>query len=145
MKNKLSIASILIALCYLSGCSQSIPKPVPIQSEDMCGYCRMSITEKQFAAELITPDEKVFKFDDAGCLMNFIETRDSKTAALYVTDFNSRAWIPAERAYYVSTAKVQTPMGGGFLAFQNANDASDAVLKYNGRLLIFGELPTKRN
>jgi len=144
MRSKISIGQILIVFFYAS-CSSSVPEPVQIQPEDMCSYCRMAITSKQFAAELITTDEKVFKFDDTGCMLNFINTKNSgKIAALYVADFKSREWIPAEHAQYVSTDKVPTPMNGGFLAFQNAKDASDAVSKYEGRLLTFVELE-KRN
>ncbi|MCI0613818.1 nitrous oxide reductase accessory protein NosL, partial [bacterium] len=114
--------------------------------EDMCSYCRMAISTKQFAAELITSDEKVFKFDDSGCMLNFIDTKNSgrKITVLYVADFKSHEWIPAESAHYVSTDKVPTPMNGGLLAFQNTKDASDAASKYEGQLLNFEELKQRR-
>jgi copper chaperone NosL len=141
MKNKIN-TGLLLTVLFVSGCSSSATRAVPIQPEDMCSYCRMAISTKQFAAELITSDEKVFKFDDIGCMLNFIDTNHSgrKIAELYVADFNSVKWIPAEQAHYVTTDKVQTPMNGNFLAFENAKDASATATKYQGRLLNFPEL-----
>lgn len=141
MRNKISSGLIFIIL-FFAGCSSSLSEPVPIQPEDMCSFCRMAISSKQFAAELITSDEKVFKFDDTGCMLNFINHKkgDRKIVALYVADFNSQKWITAEQAHYVFTEKVQTPMNGNFLAFENSHDASEAASKYEGRLLDFTEL-----
>lgn len=145
MRNKISSGLIFILL-FFAGCSPSSSKPVPIQPEDMCSYCRMAISSKQFAAELITSDQKIFKFDDTGCMLNFINRKNAgrKITALFVADFNSQKWIPAEQAHYVSTDKVQTPMNGGFLAFQNINDASKAASKYEGRSLNFTELKQQK-
>jgi copper chaperone NosL len=145
MRNKISIGLIFIVL-LCAGCSSSQPEAVPIQPEDMCSYCRMAITSKHFAAELITSDEKVFKFDDIGCMLNFVDTKTAgkQITALYVADFNSQQWIPAEQAHYVSTDKVQTPMNGNFLAFENPKDASEAASKYEGRLLNFADLKKQK-
>ena len=145
MKNKIS-AGLIFILIFYAACSSSPSKPVPIQPEDMCSYCRMAISSKQFAAELITSDEKIFKFDDTGCMLNFINTKNNgrKIAALYVADFNSEKWITAEQAHYVFTEKVQTPMNGNFLAFENSHDASKAASKYEGRLLNFTELKQQK-
>lgn len=145
MKNKINPAQILMIVGFLVGCSSSTPQPVPIEPEDMCSYCRMAISSKQFAAEIIMQDEKIYKFDDAGCLLNFLDAKNPKFTALYVTDFNSVSWIPAESAFYVSTQKVSTPMSGGLLAFKLQNDASDAANKYEGQLLSFKQLPRKRS
>jgi copper chaperone NosL len=138
MKNKYSILAILIAICC--ACSHSGVKPVPIQPEDMCSYCRMAISAKQFAAELITNDEKIYKFDDTGCMLNFIEKESPKIQAIYVADFYSDEWIAAKQAHFVATDAVSTPMGGGFLAFANTDDAGNAAYKFKGRLLKFTQL-----
>ena len=106
----------------------------------MCSYCRMAISAKQFAAELITKDKKIYKFDDTGCMLNFINKQKPKIQAVYVADFYSDEWIAAENAQFVATPTVSTPMGGGFLAFENTNDAEVASSKFKGRLLKFSEL-----
>jgi copper chaperone NosL len=102
----------------------------------------MVISEKQFAAEIISTNDEVFKFDDIGCMLNYIEKHQMqhKIGARYVMDFEKRNWILAEQASFVATNEIQTPMGGGYLAFQNNEKAQSAIQRFKGRLLTYSQL-----
>jgi copper chaperone NosL len=83
----------------------------------------------------------VFKFDDIGCLANFVaekKVRDS-IAAFYVVDFDTRQWLRAEDSHLVVSPKFQTPMGGGMVAFKDRSRAEAAVAANQGKLIAFAE------
>ena len=145
MRNKLTLWTwcLIVGVVVFANCQKRTVKPVAIASEDMCSYCKMAISQKQYAAELIDSDSQVLKFDDIGCLLNFIKKGSINVsgASLFVMDFDQRQWIKADNAYYVRSSDVTTPMNGGIIAFKDQAKAQEAVGKYKGKLLHFMELP----
>jgi copper chaperone NosL len=138
----LTTALLLCLLFVLANCQKRAVEPVALAPEDMCSYCKMAISEKQYAAEFIDSDGQAFKFDDIGCMTNFIESKKSATkpAAYFVVDFNERQWVKADDAYYVRSAELSTPMNGGIIAFKDKSKAEEAVGKYHGQLLNFKDI-----
>lgn len=115
-------ASLMIALW--TGCAGSEVKPVDIFPEDNCAQCRMAISEKEFASEMITQESDVFKFDDLGCLENYRKNNPAvQPKAVFVTDYDSKTWIPYEGSVIVKT-DVATPMGSGKVAFADSARAT---------------------
>src|SRR5262245_33403006 len=110
---------LMIGVTVFANCQRRGVEPVALAPEDMCAHCRMAISEKQYAAELIDSDGAALKFDDIGCMTNFLKSAKNKTtiAATFVMDFNERQWIKADEAYYVRSAEFTTPMNGGIVAF----------------------------
>jgi copper chaperone NosL len=107
------------------GCSSPEIKPVDIYAEDMCSQCRMAISDHRFASEIITNDREAFKFDDIGCMENFRERHPEVIpAAVFVKDYESRAWISIERSTIVTT-DLDTPMGSGKVAFADSSRARE--------------------
>ena len=125
-----------------AACQRTKIEPVALAPEDMCSYCRMAISERQYAAEVIDSDGQAFKFDDIGCMVNFVESKKNKAqiAAYFVMDFDKRDWIKGEDAFYVRTSEVTTPMNGGIIAFRTQSQAQQAVDKYQGKLLRWKDL-----
>ncbi len=117
-------------------------EPVALAPEDMCAYCKMAISEKRYAAELIDSEGQAFKFDDIGCMVNFIKSRKNttKVVAYFVMDFDERQWTKADDAYYVRSSEITTPMNGGIIAFKNQAKAQEAIGKYHGKLLRFKDI-----
>ena len=116
--------------------------PVAIAPEDMCAYCKMAISEKRYAAELIDSEGQAFKFDDIGCMVNFIKSKKNTTkiVAYFVMDFDERQWTKADDAYYVRSSELTTPMNGGIIAFKNQSTAQEAIGKYHGKLFRFKDI-----
>lgn len=127
---------------FLAACGGTELRPVDIAAEDMCAFCKMAISEKQYAAEFITKDGEPLKFDDLSCMIRYIEGKQNQDAiaAYFVVDFTSRAWVKAEEAHYVRSSEFKTPMRGGIVAFKDVSKANEAAVKYRGELLRFANV-----
>jgi copper chaperone NosL len=121
----------LLAAIFLTSCTSGEIKPVAIESSDMCSFCKMAISEKQFAAEIITTDEKVLKFDDLRCLLKYRQANQIKPAAIFVTDYDSHEWLKAENAFFAKSKTVKTPMGGGILAYSDKTKVGSESMKFD--------------
>jgi copper chaperone NosL len=130
------------ALVVLASCQKKTIEPVAIEADDMCSFCRMSISEKRYAAELIDDDGQALKFDDIGCMTNFLKQKrnNGPVAAMFVMDFDRREWLKAEDAFYVRSEEFKTPMNGGLAAFKDQASAQAAVAKYHGTMQSFAEV-----
>ncbi|HKZ79269.1 MAG TPA: nitrous oxide reductase accessory protein NosL [Pyrinomonadaceae bacterium] len=131
-----------VAAIVLANCQNRLPEPVAIAPEDMCSFCKMAISEKRYAAEFIDSDGQTFKFDDIGCMIDFIRARNNaiKVSAQFVVDFDNKQWVNAAEAYYVHTPEIKTPMGGDTIAFKEEAKAQRAAAEYRGRLLRYNDL-----
>jgi copper chaperone NosL len=58
-----------IAFFILLGCQPTGPDPIAF-GKDQCHYCRMTIAEPNYGAELITEKGRVYKYDAAECMVN---------------------------------------------------------------------------
>jgi copper chaperone NosL len=136
------IACGIATLVGLASCQTKTIEPLAIEANDMCSFCRMSISDRRYAAELIDNDGQALKFDDIGCLTNFIKQKRiaGTVEATFVTDFDRREWLRAENATYVRSAELKTPMNGGIVAFKDQSEASAAAAKYHGTILRFAEV-----
>ena len=133
---------LTMIVTVLTNCQKQPVEPVALEPEDMCAYCKMAISEKRYAAELIDSEGAGFKFDDIGCMANFIKGQKTvmKVEAFYVTDFDDGQWIKADDAYFVRSSELATPMNGGIIAFKNQSHAQEAISKYSGKLLSFKDI-----
>ncbi len=88
---------------------------------DMCERCKMAISERKFAAQIINPTTgKVYKFDDLGCAALWLEEEKipwADKAIIWTTDAKTGTWIDARKARYVDDAI--TPMAYGFAAYSD--------------------------
>lgn len=136
------LLALLGFIFLLAACGQAEIAPVAIHPEDMCSMCRMAISEKQFAAELITKDGEALKFDDIGCLRDYLKSKADRNqiAAYFVADYESKKWLKAESASFVKSAELATPMGGNLAAFESQDKAKEAAAKFKGERVSFTEL-----
>jgi copper chaperone NosL len=123
---------VLLAAMLLSSCGSGEIRPVDIDAGDMCSFCRMAISEKQFAAEIIETGGEVHKFDDIGCMLRYKEAAGDKLdpAATFVTDHGSKTWIRAEDAFFVRSTSIKTPMASGIAAYSSAKEPGAEVLRF---------------
>ncbi len=130
------------------GCSPSAEtKPPKIRyGHDSCGNCHMIISSAPFAASLATRDEMYHKFDDIGCMLHFIQSRND-IAEIWVNDYATQQPIKAHYAFYIKEADQRTPMGYGILAFATKESAQKIdrarVLSFDDLLKQFNEPKTE--
>lgn len=145
MKSLLSRLLVLVLVAGALGACSDEPKTGPEEvhwDRDMCELCRMALSDASHVAEVRGgPGRKVYKFDDIGCAINWLNGKPWAAAAeteIWVADHRTSSrqkvdWLDAREAWYVTGAL--TPMNYGFSAqkdeAQGAVDfgrATDAVL-----------------
>ncbi len=135
---------IIAALLLLVACESKPNGPVPIGADDACASCRMAISERRYAAELLDRDGNIYKFDDIACMLRFAHSHNVQTASgrFYVTDYETgKDWIDARQAYFVRLrTSVSSPMASGLVAFRNRDRAQQAGGARVGHSLTFDEL-----
>lgn len=113
----------VLAFVTLAGCASSEVRPVELYEEDACAMCRMAVSDPAFASEIITLDGDVLKFDDLRCLENYRrEHATLRIRAIFVKDYETRAWLPYEQSVIIRTS-IATPMGSGTIAATSADQA----------------------
>ncbi|GAB4447541.1 MAG: hypothetical protein OHK0036_01910 [Bacteroidia bacterium] len=142
IKNWYLLVLFSMFILFFIACS---PQPEPINYEtDICAYCKMSISDTQFGAELVTKKGKVYKFDSIECLINFMsEEKDvaSQKKFLLTVDYSSPTkLINVEESFYVQTDSISSPMGANILSFEQKSEAEKIVSKYNGKLMRWNEV-----
>ncbi len=108
----------LLMLLTLTGCERG-PEPMRY-GKDECDSCRMTISDQRFGCEIVTKKGRVFKFDDLGCMHEFVKDGsliESEIHQRYVGDFNRpNHFIPVQRAFFLRGA-VKSPMASNTPAF----------------------------
>jgi len=107
--------------------------PVDVRwDRESCARCAMAISDRNFSAQVrggpAGRKTTVYKFDDIGCAVLWLEDKpwkDDPRTEVWVNDHRNGKWIDARKASYV-TGKV-TPMGYGLGA---QADPSDGALDF---------------
>jgi copper chaperone NosL len=129
-----------IILCG-TACISSSLAPVEIYPEDMCSRCKMAISDKRFAGEILVEVGVARKFDDLGCLLNDLKDRTPRDEPpAFAVDFEKGEWVNLKKAYFVRSPSIATPMGSGLIAFKNRSDAERTVAAYGGQVLNYGDV-----
>jgi len=118
---------LLFALLFAFGFSGCEKKPIGSVEKmhwdrDMCERCKMAISERKFAVQIIDPATgKTYKFDDLGCATLWLKEEKipwASKAIIWITDAKTGTWIDARKAQYINDAI--TPMAYGFAAHTEA-------------------------
>jgi copper chaperone NosL len=116
------LAALLIAACAASG-GDSKP-PDMAYGHDLCDHCGMVIDDPRYAAAIRFDDGQVRKFDDAGEMFAYhAEHPNQAVRAWFAHDYTTNEWLRAERAFFVVSQQVHTPMGTGVAVFAARRDA----------------------
>ncbi len=121
MRSALRLAAT-VSLVLLAACGSGAEGPAPVDTKnDACAWCRMSVSDLRFAAQLTAPGHEPKLFDDAGCLRDWLkEPREEAPWTAWVTDHRTKKWVKATGAVLVHDPAVQTPMNSGLVAWASA-------------------------
>ena len=106
----------------LLGCTVE-PEPL-VFGKDQCHTCKMTLMDNKFGAEVVTIKGKVYKFDDINCLFSFytsdiVDPKDFQYKL--VVDFSSpEKLIDAEKAYFLKSSEIKSPMASQVAAFESS-------------------------
>ncbi len=137
MMNK--ILGFLLMACTFIACK---PEAVKIEyHKDECAYCAMKISDPKFGAELVTDKSKVYKFDSAECLFDYMADENPDIGLILVTDFfNPHTLIDANKAMYLISENVPSPMGANLSAYASVEEVNSMQQKNGGEVYEFQDL-----
>jgi copper chaperone NosL len=123
------IAAVLVIA--VAACGGGPPGPAALDTHsEACRFCRMTISDARFAAQVVAPGEEPLFFDDIGCLDAYAGRQTLPAGAtVYVVDHRTRAWVLATTAVFTRVEGVETPMNSHLVAHTDAasRDADPAA------------------
>ncbi len=127
---------VFIVLLSFFGCEKKIDlNPHKMHwDRDMCQRCKMVVSERNHAAQIINPiTGKTYYFDDIGCVVLWLKENEIKwadKAIIWVTDYKTGKWINAKEAKWSTTSI--TPMAFGFVAYKEGSEPKDVeIIDFN--------------
>jgi copper chaperone NosL len=135
-------ASAAIIAFVLSSCNT---KPEAFRlGKDICDDCRMTIMDPKFGAEIITTKGRIYKFDDAHCMMHFLKSNKLKTADIAQTVFidyeNNKNFLDVNSLFFVVSPQLKSPMNSNAAAFSTRIEAEKIATQTNGDVKDWQEL-----
>ena len=112
---------------------------------DACAFCKMTIVDQQHAAQFVTKKGKQFKFDAIECMVNDLSEKDIETLAiLLVAAYDLPGEMtPAQKATYLISEKIKSPMGANLSAFSVIQSAKETQTENGGDIYNWPELLQK--
>ncbi|UKJ08921.1 nitrous oxide reductase accessory protein NosL [Solitalea lacus] len=140
MKNQMLILLAIVMLaCNKKGA-------VPIQyGTDACDMCKMNIMDDKFGAEIVNKNGKVFKFDSAECMIDYLHTGGEQQEQFFVTNHSQPGiLINAQEAVFLYGENIKSPMGGNLAAFNSEKDAMKMKQELSGETLTWEQVKKVR-
>ena len=142
--NRAASTAALMLSFLLASCSTG-PEPIKLGA-DACSFCKMSIADNKFGAEIVTKKGKIYKFDDIHCLAEFQKSKAIDNAGIkqtYLVGFNDpHDFIEAPKAFLFKSDELRSPMGGNIAAFPDLKSLDDAAQKMKGEKVEWSSLTT---
>ena len=132
-----------LVLFILTGCEV---QPVPIEfGKEECSFCKMTIVDRQHAAQLVTKKGKQFKYDAIECMLNDLnEKQNTQENKIYlVSDYGKSKMTTAEDATYLISQAIKSPMGAFLSAFSSNAEATSVMTKSGGEVYNWQEIKKK--
>jgi copper chaperone NosL len=143
-RNRMNIKAVaaIFFLVLLNSCSSG-PEALKI-GKDNCSFCKMTISDNRYGAEIISRKGKVYKFDDSHCLLSFIQAKTVEKKDLdkvYFTDFTGdHVLIKADDAFLLQSDFFRSPMNGAMAAFSNTDSMKKIEEQYKGNVVTWKQL-----
>ncbi len=100
-----------VAFLLIAACTAGEIAPAQPDSSAQCAACRMTVSDRRFAAQLVAPGEEPRFFDDLGCMRKyFAKNRDAAAWTGFVGDYRTKQWVAVGKADYWKCPSVETPM-----------------------------------
>jgi copper chaperone NosL len=125
---------VVLLTLAVAACGGAGPRAVAV-GEDVCAYCRMTVSDPRFAAEVVTSTGRVHVFDSVDCLAGYVRGAEpGALRSIWVTDASQPGrFVAAEQAGYLLDASLHGPMGRA-VAFASADAAREAQARLGGSI-----------
>jgi len=141
INKKVATALAGVLIFGLMSCSSG-PQPIKL-GQDACSFCKMSIADNHFGAEIVTKKGKVYKFDDMHCIAGFIKSNEvakSDIKEIWLVNYaEPHNFIAAQKAFLLRSAELHSPMGGNIGNFDDENKLKDVLKNAKGEQLTWDQ------
>ncbi|WP_158278609.1 nitrous oxide reductase accessory protein NosL [Rhodohalobacter mucosus] len=132
MKKSIVLSTLLILL--LTACISQDPKEVHLHTDE-CVYCKMVVSDMQFASQMVSDKGKSYTFDSIECMAayHYQNPDHAGKSKMYVSDYTrQKQWILIDNANIYHAETIQSPMGLSLFAMPGhvplPSDIGDAEL-----------------
>jgi copper chaperone NosL len=140
--NKKVLSALGCILIFgLISCSSG-PQPIKL-GQDACSFCKMSIADNHFGAEMMTKKGKVYKFDDMHCIAGFIKSNEvakSDIKEIWLVNYaEPHNFIPDQKAFLFESKDLHSPMGGNIANFDDESKMKEVMKNIKGEVLTWNQ------
>jgi len=142
IKNRMAMTATAGMLLLLAVSCNTSPEPIKVGT-DNCTFCKMTISDARYGAEIVTKKGKTYKFDDAHCVLSYLKnmTDGKEISDIYFTDFDGgHELIPAGHALFLRSDQLNSPMGGNVAAFSDKEALQKVSSQFKGTEVTWSEL-----
>jgi len=138
---KTAAAMLTVLIISTAGCSS---EPIPIHFEsDNCDFCKMTISDNRFGAEIVTKKGKAFRFDDLHCIKGYLhegKIKPDDIGNIYFIDFSMPGnLIEVSKSYFIQNDQLNSPMGSNTVAFGSKDSLESYKTQFSGKELTWEE------
>lgn len=135
-------AALIFLMMSLASCKAG-PEPI-MAGKDNCHFCKMTITDVRFGAELVTTKGKIFKFDDVHCILSYLKTNEVEPGNIkdyYLTNYSgTHQLINVNKSFLLKADELRSPMGGNVAAFDNRDSLKIIEKRFLGNTVNWSDL-----
>ncbi|MCC6411077.1 MAG: nitrous oxide reductase accessory protein NosL [Saprospiraceae bacterium] len=137
------VLGLLGVVVLMGACS---PEPRPLNyGKDACHFCKMTLSDKRYGAEIVTQKGKVYVFDDLNCMVGFEakgEVPSAQIALRLAARFDvPQTLIPVENAVFLHAAALKSPMRADVAAFGAQPTAQEIQKQYgSGEIMHWADV-----
>ena len=135
-------ASTFVIAMLLSSCNTG-PEPLQVGKEN-CNFCKMTISDARFGAEVITNKGKLYKFDDMHCIVSSIKSgvpAATEIKEIYLTDYSGKHELKkSTELFLLKSDDLRSPMAGNIAAFSSKDSLNKVMAFYKGEELTWKDV-----
>ncbi len=141
-KNAVPATLSFIFLATMASCNVG---PEPLKAGvDNCHFCKMTITDIRFGAEIVTKKGKVYKFDDTHCIASYLKSKGLEPGDIkniYLTNYaGDHQLIEVGNTFLLSSPELRSPMGGNVATFDNKDSLQIIQKRFKGNVVAWNQL-----
>lgn len=142
LKNPAPIAQVLVIMILLNSCNAGPEAIKP--GIDNCAYCKMMVTDLRYVSEIVTKKGRIFKFDDAHCLLSYLrngQVQKEEIKDIYFADFSdSHPLVNSSKVIFLQSDALRSPMNGNIVAFTDEVNMHQAMKDFPGKILQLSDV-----
>ncbi|MEP7254448.1 MAG: nitrous oxide reductase accessory protein NosL [Ferruginibacter sp.] len=144
-KGTLKFAKAAMSVFLIVAITSCNAGPQPIKTGvDNCYFCKMTISDVRFGAEIVTIKGKVYKFDDLHCILSYLQTKDIVPANIkdiYLINYSGgHQLININKALLLKADELRSPMRGNIAAFDNNDSLITIQKRFSGNTVNWKDL-----